>query len=383
MEKSCHIAVFIFGLTGGGATRRAVTLANGMAERGHSVDMVVLSPVGPSRRDLSSRVKLVTLDSLAIRLCERIPWRSRKNQVMVSQPALARYLRRERPEVLLSAANHVHLSAITARGIAGVPVRLVIRVSSHLSNSLLNKSRMTLLRWSRHRYGGADRAIAVSGGIAEDIIEHTTLTPRRVCTIYNPTFTPDIPERAKAPFDHPWFTQASPPVILAVGRLTGAKDFPTLLRAFARVRRRMHVKLVILGEGSLRRKLVGLSESLGVAEDVALPGGVENPYPWMSEASIFVLSLAWEGFPGVLIEAMACGCPVVSTDCLSGPAEILNNGEYGSLVPVGDDGALAEAIVSTLKSPGHTAERLKRAAEFSVDHSVDAYLEFMLRPTLK
>lgn len=239
LRKQRHIAIFIFGLTGGGATRRTVTLANGMATLGHRVDLVVLRPSGPSRRDLSPLVNLVTLDSFAISLCSRIPSRRRKNMVMVSAGALARYVREKRPEVLMSAANHVHLCAVTARRIARVPVRLVLRVSTHLSGSLQHDARKAppvRLRWIRYRYGYADQAIAVSEAIAEDLIAHTDLASQDVCVIHNPTFTPGILSKARTLLDHPWFTVDSPPVILAAGRFSVSKDFPTLLRAFARIR---------------------------------------------------------------------------------------------------------------------------------------------------
>jgi glycosyltransferase involved in cell wall biosynthesis len=158
------------------------------------------------------------------------------------------------------------------------------------------------------------------------------------------------------------------------------KDFPTLLKAFARVRAVRPARLLILGEGKERTELEVLARELGVASDVALPGFVPNPFPHMMRASVFVLSSAWEGLPGVLIEAMACGCPVVSTDCPSGPAEILDGGVYGPLVPVGDDAALAKAILSVLETPPDPERLRARAALFSTDHAADQYLELLLGP---
>jgi glycosyltransferase involved in cell wall biosynthesis len=231
----------------------------------------------------------------------------------------------------------------------------------------------TACRW----FGEADAVIAVSGAIAEDIAQHTGVARHRIRTIYNPTFTGDLVDKASAPLDHPWFERGCPPVILGVGRLAAQKDFPALLRAFAAVRGRRPARLVILGEGRLRRELMTLAHSLGIAADMDMPGYVSNPLAWMSRASVFVLSSTCEGLPGVLIEAMAAGCPVVSTDCPSGPAEILENGAYGRLVPVGDHLALAEAIAATLDAP-HDPQRLRRrAADFSVTGAVDAYLDVL------
>ena len=178
--------------------------------------------------------------------------------------------------------------------------------------------------------------------------------------------------------DHPWFAPGSPPVVLGIGRLTTQKDFPTLLKAFAQVRAVRKARLMILGEGRDRQALEVLARELGVASDVDLPGFVLNPFPYMVRASLLVLSSAWEGLPGVLIEAMACGCPVVSTDCPSGPSEILDGGAYGPLVPVGDDGALAKAILSVLEMPPDPERLRARAALFSVERATDQYLQVLL-----
>jgi glycosyltransferase involved in cell wall biosynthesis len=187
---------------------------------------------------------------------------------------------------------------------------------------------------------------------------------------------------AEEPLDHPWFAAGEPPVVLGVGRLVKQKDFPTLVRAFARVRERRPARLLLLGETKKprrRRRLEELTRELGVEKDVAIEGFVDNPLPYMKRAAVFALSSAWEGLPGALIEAMACGCPPVSTDCPGGSAEILDQGRFGPLVPVGDDAALAEAIVQQLERP--TAPELleARAREFAVDVAVDHYLEVLLR----
>jgi glycosyltransferase involved in cell wall biosynthesis len=220
--------------------------------------------------------------------------------------------------------------------------------------------------------------IAISKGIAEDVAAKTRLAPHRIKTIHNPVFTEDLFDKATAPLEHPWFKDGGPPVILGVGRLTARKDFPTLIRAFAEVRRQRTARLVILGEGSLRTELATLSRSLGITADVDMPGYVSNPLAWMSRATVFVLSSSCEGLPGVLIEAMATGCNVVSTDCLSGPAEILEYGKYGRLVPVGDYKALAQAILATIDSPNDPQILRSRAADFSVNKAVDDYLELFL-----
>ena len=373
-----HIAIYIYGPSGGGATRRTLTLAGGFAKRGHRVDLVVVSAEGPLAGDLPAGVRLVLLDSALIRLAGR----KRRRRIKASSFALARYLWHERPDVLLSAANHVHLTAVIAARAARAPVRVVLRVSNHLTGSHLGDSkrpRPVRLKFARRVYGRADAAIAVSQGIADDIIEHTALSREQVYAVTNPTYTPEIETAATAPLDHAWLSVGAPPLLLAAGRLAPAKDFATLLRAFARLRARRPVHLVILGEGGLRHTLEKQLRELGIEADVELHGFVDNPFAWMSRASLFVLSSAWEGSPGVLVEAMACGCPVVSTDCPSGPDEILDGGRYGRLVPVGDAAALTEAIAATLDATIDREALRARAREFDVDRAIERYLDVLLR----
>jgi glycosyltransferase involved in cell wall biosynthesis len=257
----------------------------------------------------------------------------------------------------------------------------VIRVSNHPSLSAVNsrgqRDRLQL-RHARYLYPKADAIVAVSEGVAEDVTRVTGISRDRITTIYNPVVTPELENLRHAPLDHPWFAPSSPPLILGVGKFKIQKDFPTLLRAFARVRAVRPARLLILGEGRKRAELENLARELGVANDVALPGFVPNPFPYMTRASLFVLSSAWEGLPGALVEALACGCPVVSTDCPSGPAEILAGGLYGPLVPVGNDTALAEAILSALDVPPDRDRLRARAALFSVDRATDRYLEVLL-----
>jgi len=205
-RTSRYLALFIYGLTGGGATRRTLTLAEGFAARGHRVDLVTASAEGPLASAVPAGVRLMTLTSPAIRLTGWLGWRTRRNQILASIPALARYLRREHPDVLMSAANHVHLSAAWARRLSGTSVPLVLRASNHLTQSHLGgakRPRPLRLRLARRWYGWADAAIAVSRGIAEDLVAHTRLPQGSVHTIYNPSFNPVSLEKAKAPIGHP------------------------------------------------------------------------------------------------------------------------------------------------------------------------------------
>jgi glycosyltransferase involved in cell wall biosynthesis len=197
---------------------------------------------------------------------------------------------------------------------------------------------------ARLLYPWADGIVSVSQGVAEDLAKVTKLPKKRINLIYNPVITPELFVKAREKLNHPWFQPGEPPVILAVGRLHLQKDYPTLLRAFLRVRQLRRCRLVILGEGPEKDNLSNLINELGLQADVAMLGFVDNPYAYMKSSAAFVLSSAWEGFGNVIAEALAVGTPVVSTNCESGPAEILANGKYGELTPVGDAKAMTEAI---------------------------------------
>jgi glycosyltransferase involved in cell wall biosynthesis len=237
----------------------------------------------------------------------------------------------------------------------------------------------------RRVYVEADAIVAVSNGVADDLATYIDIPRELITTVYNPMVHPDLQVKAREPLEHPWFAPGAPPVVLSVGRPGRQKDFPTLLRAFARIRAQRPARLMILGEVSnsgksmeRRAKLMTLAAELGVADDIVLHGFVQNPFAYMVRASVLVLSSLYEGFANVLVEALACGCPVVSTDCPSGPAEILDNGRFGLLVPVGDDAAMAKAICTALDSPPDREQLRARAAMFSFDQAIDKYEEVLL-----
>ena len=201
--------------------------------------------------------------------------------------------------------------------------------------------------------------------------------PGKVRVVYNPVVDRELIAKAKSSLDNPWFEPGNPPVFLAVGRLTEQKDFLTLIKAFAMLRKQRLARLIILGEGECRSELEAMIKTLEISEDVCLPGFVQNPYAYMSHASAFVLSSRHEGLPTVLIEAMACGCPVVSTDCPSGPKEILESGKYGSLVAIGNSVALADAMIQTLEVPVSRDVLVERGMYFSNERAVSEYLKLL------
>ena len=236
----------------------------------------------------------------------------------------------------------------------------------------------------RPLYPKADFIVGVSQGVVDDLKKVLRFDSEKFRVIYNPTVDEELLKKAEEPLDHPWFhDDGEPPVILAAGRLHISKDFPTLPRAFALVRKEVPSRLVILGEGEKRKELEKLAQELGIREDLDLPGFVENPYKYTKHAAVFVLSSQWEGLPTVLVEAMACGCPVVSTDCPSGPREILKDGEYGVLVPPKDPEKLAQGIPRVLENQDLRRELSvkgkRRALDFTVDRAVEEYVKLVKR----
>lgn len=360
-----RLAIFISGMFGGGAQRVTLTLAQGMVERGYAVDLALARAEGPYLAEVPESVRVVDLKA---------------SRVLSSLPALTHYLRRERPEAMLSVMNYVNIVALWARRLADVPTRLIVSEHNTLSRASLRSPRWR--RWLMTQlitrfYPWADDIVAVSKGVAGDLAQATGLPRERIQVIYNPVVTPGLQEKAQAPLDHPWFAPGEPPVLLAAGRLTTQKDFPTLIQAFAHVRQARPARLLILGEGQDRPVLEALVRKLGLEQDVSLPGFVGNPYPYMARASLFVLSSRWEGLPTVLIEALYCGAPLIATDCPSGPREILADGQYGQLVPVGDVAALARAIQTSLdgKRPGPPPESWH---PFEIESVVNQYVSILL-----
>jgi len=373
------IAVYLYGPTSGGATRRSLTLAGEFAKRGFGIDIVFANPRGPLEGRVPSAARQVVLDGAFSRIPPLL--RSKRAASRFAIPALGRYLRKERPRVLLSAANSVHLSAAVAHHRWGGDTKLALRVCNHLSGSTgagLRPPRPMERLLARHYVPRADFVIAGSESVADDLVAVSGIARDRIRIAYNPVVDEDLEKRAQEDPGHPWFRTGEPPVVLSVGRIVAQKDYPTLVRAFARLRAHQPARLVILGEAKTpkrRHRILTLAQELGVAEDVDLVGLVANPYAYMARARIFALSSAWEGLPGVLIEALACGCPVVSTDSPGGSKEVLAGGQYGELVGVGDAPALGDALERALAvEPDRKALR-RRAADFSVDESVRHTLE--------
>jgi glycosyltransferase involved in cell wall biosynthesis len=359
-----RMAIFLADLQGGGAERMMVNLAAGLADKGVEVDLILANAVGPYRAEVPDTVHVVPLET---------------GGVMRALPALARYLSRVRPQLLLTTLHHSSVVALLARWLSQTDVQLYVREANTPSKrprTPLQPKRWLAGELIRRLYRRADGVIAVSNGVAVDVANYFGLPDGKVIVMHNPVVTDDLDRLAGLEPGHPWFGPGCPPVFLAVGRLHAQKDFPTLIRAFARIRAKRDARLVILGEGEDRDDLERLVQQLRLVGQVDLPGFVNNPFAFMSRTAVFVLSSKWEGLPGALIQAMACGCPVVATDCPSGPSEVLQNGRFGDLVPVGDEVALAEAMARTLDSPPAASMLRERSRKYSQADVVADYIEY-------
>jgi glycosyltransferase involved in cell wall biosynthesis len=359
---SGRIAFFTRDLAAGGVARVIVNLSNGFIDCGHPVDVVLARARGPFVEQLVDDVRVVDLGV---------------GRSLASIPGLVRYLRYEKPLALLACQDGANVVALWSKWLAGGSTRVLVSIHTNVSQNAraATKARGRLIPYFiRWFYGWADDVIAVSEGVADDVAGIAGLDRQRIHVIYNPVDTDHVKALAAEPLQHPWFGPGGPPVVVSAGRLTRQKDFPSLLRAFARIRQSRPARLMILGEGEERASLENLARELDCQDAVALPGFVPNPYPYMAAGGVFVLSSAWEGFGNVLIEAMALGVPVVSTDCPSGPAEILGGGRYGTLVPVSDVDALARAIAATLDDPPETSHSIERATSFSCEQITSQYL---------
>lgn len=337
--RSRPITFFLPTLRGGGAERVTLNLVQGMIEQGLAVDVVLMAAKGAFLDQVPSSARLINLGA---------------SRLIQTLGPLTGYLRRESPRVLISSMSHANLVALWAAKLAGRGTPVVVTVHNTLSESTKHRGWLTGQLWAyllRTFYPWAARVVAVSRGAADDLVRTTGVSDDRVEVVYNPVITPQMLALARQTPDHPWFGPGQLPVIIGVGRLTRQKDFATLIRAFAALRRNRAARLIILGDGPDRMALEALVTELGVGSDVSLLGFRDNALAYMAHSAVFVLSSAWEGLPTVLIEALAAGTRVVATDCPSGPREILQEGRLGALVPVGDVIGLADAIQAALGRP--------------------------------
>ncbi len=360
------VAVFLPSLNGGGAQYNMVVLCNWLAERGQETHLVLGNAGGPYLSWVGSGVRVIDLKAAS---------------VTTALLPLVRYLRQEEPAVMLVTLEHAAVVAIIARMLARSRHRLVVRVANDLTSNLgeaqgfRNRILAVLVPCL---YPRADHVVAVSDGVSQDLVRNFGVKEENISVIGNPAATDELVRLAEERVEHPFFDLSGEPVILGAGRLTPQKGFSALIEAFSMVNERMPSRLIILGEGGERAQLETLAKELGLWERISLPGHVDNPFYFMRNADVFVLSSRHEGLPNVLLQAMACGTPVVATDCPSGPKEILEGGRWGALVPVGDVGAMADGIVKCLRGNGIVPDREEFEEKYGLDRVGRQYMWVLL-----
>lgn len=394
-----RLAIFTSVLTGGGIQRSMRDLAVALVNQGYRVDLIVchgdpnteneLHEAGVCCRVLKPSLPIV--GRLLALQADPCAWRQLLRPVLLPfksstklryLAALRDYLRVDPPEALASAGTNCNLVAIWARRMTKTATRITVTERNMLSKRIGNHGHKWRSLYTgplvAHAYRHADAVCGVSRAVADDLEQSFGLAKNSVGTVFNPTVNDSLRSGRKQTVDHPWFHNKDRPIVLSVGRLVKQKDHETLLRAFARVLETKAARLVIVGDGPLREPLEKRCAVLGIDNDVAWIGWDDNPFAYMAAADALVLSSWWEGLPGVLIQALACGCPVVATDCPGGSAEILDDGKYGNLVPVGDSQMMANAIDAMIAHPPDRERLIARGEVFSAESAARRYAEVML-----
>jgi glycosyltransferase involved in cell wall biosynthesis len=339
-------------------------LVQGFSDLGYEVDLLTIRKHGPYLSDCPKNCRIIQFPT---------------SHAYSSLPSLVRYLRKQRPVALLTDKEKVNLTAIWARALAGTQTRLAVRIGTTVSRDLQSRGwleRRTRRVSLRHFHNLADTVITPSEGAAKDLHQFG-VHPQRTRAIPSPIISSTMHRLAEEKDAHPCLLQKQNPVVLGVGELSKRKNFSYLLQGFATLRRNMPCRLLILGDGKQRESLRDEARAMEIEEDVILPGYVANPYKHMRLADVFVLASRYEGSPVVLAEALGLGLPVVSTDCPSGPREILQNGTYGELVPLDAPEELADALYRCLQWPPDPQKQRRGAEPFSVEQSIPKYLEAM------
>ena len=371
MNKSKPIAFLLPDLEWSGLGRVAVNLAKEISSRGISVDLVVGSATGVFLKEIPPQIRIVDFER---QIQPRL-----QSALKILLP-LRRYLQIEKPTALVCYLYTCNVVTLMAKMLVRSQVKLVLveqiilyEKQEKKQQKLQERFLPILMRWL---YPSADKVVACSQGLARDLEIYLGFNHGKIDVIYNPVIDEKLAEKANLFVEHPWFNKGEIPVVLGAGRLVRQKDFATLIRAFALVKKEQKVRLVILGEGQLKNQLLTLVGQLNLENDVVILDFVENPYAYMAKSAVFVLSSGWEGFGNVVAEALAAGAPVVSTNCPSGPAEILDNGKYGELVSVGDSQGMAEAILRVLSGKVRSVDSAW-LEQFTLKYSAQKYLELI------
>jgi len=356
------VAIYMNDLAAGGAERMILSMIPTMRQRGVQVTLLLHTGKGDLAQALPEGLPVISFET---------------PRTLSDVRPLARYLRKARPDILLANLVHNNIAALLSRSVARGPTRVVICQHNALSSEAGPQAPLkfrVVPRIFRYLSGFAAGIVCVSRGVADDMAQTCGIARDRITVIYNPITSAGFNARVDAVDTHPWLEDGLKPVFIAVGRFVPQKNHKLLLDALALLRRRIPARLLVLGQGPLDAALAATARSLGIESAVAFLGFRENPLPLIKRSTALVLSSDYEGFGNVIVEALGCGTPVISTNCPFGPSEILADGRFGRLVPVGDAAAMAQAMASPLRDQWSEQELRSRAELFSVDAAVDGYL---------
>ena len=364
IAPAMSVAIYLHDLAGGGVERQSLIIAEEFRRHGADVTLVLHRHRGQLLDQVPGGLRIVDLNS---------------SRTLMDVPRLIRFLRAETPDILLSNVDLNNVAALLAKSLSLTNTKVVICQHNPIaSNSMPGET--WLYRYIALSYRllspFISRAVAVSGGVAAELSTSAGLPHDRILTIHNPVVGPDFQERSEEAADHPWFHDAKRPVFVTAGRLVAQKDHETMIRALAVHRRRFDSRLIILGTGPLSDNLAELVAQQGLADVVTFLGFRSNALPYIRQADAFVLSSRCEGFGNVIVEALGCGTPVISTRCQHGPAEILDGGRYGLLVETANPEAMADAMnqVVTLRERFPAEILRQRAGDFSYAACASRYM---------
>jgi glycosyltransferase involved in cell wall biosynthesis len=370
---------FIFTEFNFGGIQRVITLlANRFAlENNNSVEIILLEKAGVLASNLSSKVKVVELGYVG-RTSFFMP------KIFLPSSPLVRYLKLSEFDLVMSFATGPNLVLCWLKLLYRFQFTLILSI--HGVFSLLTENRPYILRYlklisERTLFKQGDACVCVSKGLAKMMEKLDIMPKKRIHVIYNPVISPELLLQLDLPVVHPWFKKNNSPLLISAGRLDKFKGFDHLIRSFYLLRKEYTVDahLMILGDGPEKFFLESLINDLHIEGNVELLGFVTNPLAYIAKADAFVLASQYEGFGNVIVEAIACGVNVVCTDCRYGPREILEDGKWGRLVPLGDINALTKAIYDTLLHPLPIDFLKTRSNDFTVERVFDTYNDLFKR----
>jgi glycosyltransferase involved in cell wall biosynthesis len=360
-----HFAFFQSNPGVGPVTNNNFRFADELGKLGHTIDLVGTEVQRSTWEHAPKSIRVVSLGSAT--------------SIGAIRPLVA-YLKKERPDYLLPSGPPLHIVSAVAKVMSGIPIKIYTRTHIETTEYLMERSFLNrqalrlLLRLSRNVVDGH---LAASRGAADNLAKVIGLPSDRVSVLYNPPIDDALLALSHDEIVHPWIKDSKEPVLVCVARLVEQKGLDTLVEAVKLIRETREVRLIILGEGNLRNALMKQAFDLGIQEFIDFHGQVDNPFAFMRQADLFVLSANYEGFANVVAEALACGCPVVSTDAPSGPREILANGEFGGLVPIKEPRALSFAILAALETTHDRKRLVERGMRFHVSRVTSELLGFV------